>query len=356
MRSRFIILTTAAISICNLAFSTPMQAGGAQLYSGPHPSPTPAIKEKPGKKDNSSKPSTAKPPTAKPATVKPTPAKPKEKAEEDKKEDAAPQKHPKQPRIHIPPPPPSKLTISMELAPLPGDQQPDITNITPLTPPGKVVAGFDTVSEKYPWREKIVTTIFWVGEQAGQNNPVPNTVSSWDSKWEEHFGGFDNPDAKARKKYIPAAFQPNRNPFYCALPYNDVLCRGVTKPEAASVIPWFKSTFTKPGESVCRDRWVAIRKDNRVCYAQWSDCGPFRTDHWQYVFGSERPKPNLNHGAGLDVSPAVRDFLGLSSTDVTDWKFVEFGDVPMGPWSRYGENNHFVIEQRKIPLPIASKE
>jgi hypothetical protein len=45
--------------------------------------------------------------------------------------------------------------------------------------------------------------------------------------------------------------------------------------------------------------------------------GPFRTDYWQYVFGNERPKLNLNKGAGLDVSPAVRDYLGLSDTDVT---------------------------------------
>ena len=61
--------------------------------------------------------------------------------------------------------------------------------------------------------------------------------------------------------------------------------------------------------------------------------GPFRTDHWEYVFGNERPKPNLNRGAGLDVSPAVRDYLGLPDTDVTDWKFVEFSEVPPGPWA-----------------------
>ena len=58
--------------------------------------------------------------------------------------------------------------------------------------------------------------------------------------------------------------------------------------------------------------------------------GPFRTDNWQYVFGPERPLPNLNKGAGLDVSPAVRDFLGLDETDVTDWKFVDFKKFPGG--------------------------
>src|SRR5207245_330401 len=77
-----------------------------------------------------------------------------------------------------------------------------------------------------------------------------------------------------------------------------------------------------PGVSTCKDRWVAIRKGNRTAYAQWEDAGPFRTDYWQYVFGNERPKPNLNKGAGLDVSPAVHDYLGLNETDVTDWRFV----------------------------------
>jgi hypothetical protein len=73
------------------------------------------------------------------------------------------------------------------------------------------------------------------------------------------------------------------------------------------------------------------------------------------VFGNERPKPNLNKGAGLDVSPAVRDYLRLRSTDVTDWKFVEYRDVPRGPWSYYGENNHFVLDARRTTQRVVSK-
>ena len=79
----------------------------------------------------------------------------------------------------------------------------------------------------------------------------------------------------------------------------------------------------------------------KTAYAQWEDAGPFRTDHWQYVFGNERPKPNLNKGAGLDVSPAVRDYLGMQDTDVTDWKFVEFKEVPRGPWAQLRRQQHF---------------
>jgi len=80
--------------------------------------------------------------------------------------------------------------------------------------------------------------------------------------------------------------------------------------------------------------------------------GPFRTDYWQYVFGTERPKPNLNRGAGLDVSPAVRDYLGLNDTDMTDWRFVEFSEVSRGPWSTLGENNTFVINGRKTGMEL----
>ncbi|MEA3210932.1 MAG: hypothetical protein QOE70_3989 [Chthoniobacter sp.] len=200
---------------------------------------------------------------------------------------------------------------------------------------------------KYPWKNNIVTTTFWVGESASQNNPVHNSSSSWDLNWSASFGGFDNPNPAARSGFIPAAFKPGQNPFYVALPYNDVT-RGTTKPEARTVIPWFKDAFEKEGQSVCRDRWVRIRNRNgKDCYAQWSDCGPFRTDHWQYVFGDERPKPNLNQGAGLDISPAVRDYLVLSGTDVTDWQFVDLKDVPRGPWSMYGNNNQFVQMARR---------
>jgi hypothetical protein len=118
-------------------------------------------------------------------------------------------------------------------------------------------------------------------------------------------------------------------------------------------VPWFKEAYQGPGVSTCKDRWVAIRKGNRTVYAQWEDAGPFRTDYWQYVFGNERPKPNLNKGAGLDVSPAVRDYLGLSETDVTDWRFVEFSEVSRGPWSTLGENNTFVISDRKTGTELA---
>jgi len=215
---------------------------------------------------------------------------------------------------------------------------------------GSIMAGrglpLDGGLEGRPWKIGIVTTIFWIGERPTPNNPVPNDCSSWDPNWLSNYGGYDDPNSKSRKDFIPTSFLPRQNPFYVALPYNDVES-GHTKPEAKDLIPWFKDAFVRDGQSVLKGRWLAIRRGNRVCYAQWEDCGPFCTDHWQYVFGDERPKANLNQSAGLDVSPAVRDYLGLRGMDVCDWKFVEFREVPPGPWAMYGDNNLFVILRRQ---------
>jgi hypothetical protein len=239
----------------------------------------------------------------------------------------------------VPGPPVSELAASLVMKPLPMP--------TPEQP--------REVADSYPWKRDIVTTTFWIGEKPSRNNRVPNRASAWDKKWVAHFGGADTPDRDARSNFHPASFLPTQNPFYVALPYNDVQLNG-HKPEAQKVVPWFKDEFTGPGKSVCKGRWLAIRFKGRTVYAQWEDCGPFRTDHHEYVFGKERPKKNLNKGAGLDVSPAVRDFLGMDDTDVTDWKFVEFEEVPQGPWAKYGDNNTFVINRRMEAKRLASLE
>jgi len=228
--------------------------------------------------------------------------------------------------------------------------RPDLQTLAP----SGIVDPPSTQTDRFPWKKGIVTTTFWVGEAPTKNNPVPNHQSSWDMNWAANYGGTDTPDKKERANYMPASFVPQQNPFYVALPYND-LQRSGYKPEAAQVIPWFKEGPQAPGaKSVLKGRWLAIKYKDKTVYAQWEDCGPFRTDHWQYVFGNERPKPNLNKGAGLDVSPAVRDFLGMADTDVTDWKFVDFSEVPPGPWSTHGNNNTFVQNKRKQENRVAA--
>jgi hypothetical protein len=185
-------------------------------------------------------------------------------------------------------------------------------------------------SSRYPWKIGIVSTVFWVGETGrGQTN----TRSAWDPNWAGTYGGVD--DALRRNGFEPAGFRPLQNPFYVALPYCEMQ-GGRLKAEAAKLVPWFIEAFRGPDQSVCKGRWLEIRHGLKVCYAQWEDVGPFRTDLAAYVFGDDRPAPNVNHSAGIDVSPAVRDYFGLGSVDLVDWRFVEQAEVPDGPWLLYG--------------------
>jgi hypothetical protein len=166
-------------------------------------------------------------------------------------------------------------------------------------------------ASRYPWHRNIGTTVFWVGELPRPGDPG-NLRSAWDPNW--------------------LANAAHENPFYVALPYNDIIGAQRTKPKAAAAVPWFKRTFVRQGQSVLRGRWVAIRYGNKVCYAQWADAGPYHTDDVAYVFGSARPLPHPNNDAGLDVSPAVRDYLALHGLDSCDWRFVDANAVPPGPW------------------------
>ncbi len=188
-------------------------------------------------------------------------------------------------------------------------------------------------SQRYPWKTSIVTTVFWIGEQPAGHNLTPNRTSSWDKQWTKSYGGFDDPNPAHRKNYTPVKFKPRQNPFYCALPYNDKAHTG-HRPEAPRVVPWFNEAYQGPAVSTCKDRWIAIRKGNRIAYAQWEDAGG---------------------GAGLDVSPAVRDYLGLKQTDVTDWRFVNFSEVPRGPWSTLGENNAFLTDDQRNSVKLAER-
>ncbi|GHC42298.1 hypothetical protein AAFN60_06050 [Roseibacillus persicicus] len=183
------------------------------------------------------------------------------------------------------------------------------------------------------WRRGILATIFWVGEQPTPRNPTPNDKSSWDPQWQENFGGIDRPES--RNGFLPTGFVPKQTPFYIALPYNDLVPGGGHQPEASEVIPWFWKLHQGPTTSVCHGRWVAIHREGRICYARWRDCGPFSTDDWRYVFLGERPKPNPNGNAGIDISPAVRDYLQLDGNRRVDWKFVEDFEVPDGPWKNW---------------------
>lgn len=190
----------------------------------------------------------------------------------------------------------------------------------------------------YPLHKNITVTIFWIGEEGNEENGfIPNLQSAWDDKWSEDYGGVDDPND--RNGYLPTNFTPFENPFYFALPYNDFNEDGERRSEVYNIVPWSKEQTWNDSESMCKNRWIKITKGDKIAYAQWEDVGPFGEDDKDYVFGGASPMNEINNNAGLDVSPAVRDFLKLNDIDIVDWQFVDFNEVPNGPWKEIITNS-----------------
>ncbi len=188
-------------------------------------------------------------------------------------------------------------------------------------------------NSSYPIHTNITVTIFWIGEEGNEENGfIPNIQSVWDDNWQNHYGGTDTPDN--RNGFYPADFLPKENPFYFALPYNDFDENGIRKKEVWKTIYWANTQTWEKTESMCKNRWIKITKNGKTAYAQWEDAGPFGEDDNNYVFGNHLPQNNINNNAGLDVSPAVRDYLHLNDIDKIDWQFIDFDDVPAGPWKK----------------------
>ncbi len=184
--------------------------------------------------------------------------------------------------------------------------------------------------ELYPIHKDITVTVFWVGEEASnENGYIANIASAWDNMWMLDYGGLDDP--VNRNGYIPAQFTPLENSFYFALPYNDFDENGEKKVNLESYIPWANETGDET-KSICKNRWIKIIKGTKIAYAQWEDVGPFEENDIDYVFKNAKPSNTINDNAGLDVSPAVRDYLGLNDIDKISWQFIDEKDVPYGPW------------------------
>jgi hypothetical protein len=104
---------------------------------------------------------------------------------------------------------------------------------------------------------------------------------------------------------------------------------GSFKPRAREV-QWYQPGLTP----LLKNRWVEIRHNLRVCFAQWQDVGPCGEDDFAFVFGASLvPLNTFDAKAGLDVSPAVWHALGMKENAVTAWRFVDELDVPDGPWT-----------------------
>lgn len=183
-------------------------------------------------------------------------------------------------------------------------------------------------TQKTPKPKEVIMTLFWIGEESGPDNDyISNKSTAWVTHAEKRYGGFDNP--KEREGFFPKGFIPLENPFYFALPYNDLNDDGSPK-ENRNLIPWFDPESTSVSQ--IKGSWIKITYMDTVCYAQWADVGPNETDDIEYVFGNQPPKNQFGVKAGLDVSPAVWTYFNLKTNPVVTWEFVDFEDVPPGPW------------------------
>lgn len=176
--------------------------------------------------------------------------------------------------------------------------------------------------------KEVIATLFWVGETADSSNGyITNVESAWVGDWMGSYGGNDAPDNRCG--YKPCDFTPKENPFYYALPYNDLDENGERK-ASTSLIPWFESK--KDRTSVVKNTWVEVEHNGNICYGQWADVGPFLEDDFDYVFGNAQPSNTFGEEAGIDLSPGFWDCLKMNDNANVKWRFIDDADVPPGPW------------------------
>jgi len=209
------------------------------------------------------------------------------------------------------------------MVPPPADS-PDITGSLVFTNSGP------KPKNTYPWKTGIITTVFWIGEKTKLNN-------TWNLQVPPGGASDDSPDD--RNGYSPATHASFFNPFYVALPFNDL----AYPDKAKQFLPagWQRPDKDGKPVSACIDRWVEIKTEDgsgHICYAQWKDVGPFHNDDADYVFGPGKEGPS--QGAGLTVSPAVAQYLMLGTgkgKNTTRWRFIDAQDVPPGVWLKLEE-------------------
>jgi hypothetical protein len=182
-------------------------------------------------------------------------------------------------------------------------------------------------NNSYPWKNNITATKFWIGESGA-------AASAWDPHWAHDNGGADNP--LERSGYATGQHASSLNPFYVALPFNDL-----THPDLAQKwLPRGWQREPKDGKPIssCKDRWIEIKNGRGDdCFAQWEDVGPRATDEAAYVFGNEGP--GQDNPPGLCISPAVADYLRLTgdATTPVSWRFVDDQNVRPGAWLKLDE-------------------
>ena len=247
---------------------------------------------------------------------------------------------------------------------------------------------------RYQLHSNIASTIFWVGEIWNANAEDGSQVcSTYDSTWAFRFsGGVNNSSATEEgcagspvggcdgiTSGSGSNFTCKRGPIRTAanhfrlpsLVYKDVAGRGISEnsfyldlpyddlnnpkgfANRCSDIPWandagFAGNCKNENFSYMKNRWVQLNYNSTRCYAQVQDAGPsdakFKDGYYDknYVFGASQPLQNMykapnGSNAGMDVSPATYDCLGLNTSGGTEgtvagisWRFVDYPEP--GPW------------------------
>ena len=131
------------------------------------------------------------------------------------------------------------------------------------------------------------------------------------------------------------------NPYYFALPYNNML-KGVQN------------------YGDCKNLWIEIvsATNGKKAFGQWEDVGPWFVNDSDYVFdnsGKVRPFAEMHLGefwnilrqkettngykprkvlneAGIDLSPQLAACINLQGKGKIHWRFVSESEVDSGPW------------------------
>ncbi len=220
-----------------------------------------------------------------------------------------------------------------------------------------------TVTNTWPVHNNIVASLFWTGEGASDDNgDISNYGSAWSSSWTIDYGLEDKPSLARDVDGFPTSsnYKNTENPFYCALPYNDLgalvsdgnrndiidlqLTNDGTeygyKKNRNTAVYWHADSTTmstNSSKSIVKNRWVKIMANGKTAYAQWEDAGPFYYNDIEYVFGSSSPLNSKQLGAGIDLSPAVMKKLYNDANHggaTVSWQFVDECEVPSTPWKK----------------------
>lgn len=201
----------------------------------------------------------------------------------------------------------------------------------------------------------IVASTFYIGEEAGPSNAeIDNISTAWNGKAATDFGGADrwgplDPEQWQGRWYdreglCPAGLSPRQNIFYVALPTPDFDEQGrlpgafSAAKMGATYLPDLAKRIKNGQEWLFKNLWVEVRYDGKVAYGQLEDIGPSADTgtivaDYDYVWGdSSTPKNDFGLHAGIDISPAMTDYLGTKGQATVSWRWVPQANVPDGPW------------------------